>query len=47
MASSVTRPEAVIAVTGVAEGVGAPAVPPMWAPVAVRTSVAAAAVGRR
>src|SRR6478735_7895750 len=47
MASSVTRPDAVRLVAGAAEALGASAVPPMWAPVAVRTRVAAAAVGRR
>src|SRR6478609_1342285 len=47
MGSSLTRPDAVRLVAGAAEALGAPAVPPMWAPVAVSTRVAAAAVGRR
>jgi hypothetical protein len=46
MASCVTTPEAVSAVPGVPEALGTGAAP-KCAPVAVRTRVAAAAVGRR
>jgi hypothetical protein len=46
MASSVTTPDVASEVVG-APALAAPAAEPMWAPVAVRTSVAAAAVGRR